>query len=88
MGRELIISCTCANRNAICDVNCKFCKKGKFIFKDLPIDEEVKVVVIDEKDGKPLLRIIDTQTSGTTFKIEKVEPVTLVELQEKLKELD
>jgi hypothetical protein len=63
-------------------------KKGKFIFKDLPIDEEVKVVVIDEKDGKPLLRIIDTQTSGTTFKIEKVEPVTLVELQEKLKELD
>jgi hypothetical protein len=62
--------------------------KGKFTFKDLPIDEPVKVVVIDEKDGKPLLKITDTKTSGTAFKIEKLDPVSLSELQEKLKELD
>tara|TARA_B110000211_G_scaffold233035_1_gene298171 strand:+ start:1040 stop:2368 length:1329 start_codon:yes stop_codon:yes gene_type:complete len=63
-------------------------EKGKFTFKDLPIDEPVKVVVIDEKDGKPLLKITDTKTSGTAFKIETLDPVSLSELQEKLKELD
>lgn len=63
-------------------------KKGAFTFDNLPINEPVKVIVIDEEDGKPLLKIVDTQTSGTTFKIDKLSPVTLAELKEKLKELD
>jgi hypothetical protein len=63
-------------------------KSGKFIFENLPLDEAVKIVVIDEKRGKPLLKIVDTKTSKKPIEILKLTEYTFEELQEKLKELN
>lgn len=61
---------------------------GQFTFQSLPMGEPIKVVVMDEKRGKPLLKIVDTQISKTALNATELDNYTLEELQEKLKGLD
>ena len=61
--------------------------RGKFIFEDLPINESVKVVVLDEKRGKPQLKIVDSKTTREPFEVKNLTEYTLEELKEKLKEI-
>lgn len=61
---------------------------GQFTFQNLPVGEPIKVVVMDEKLGKPLLKIIDTQISKTALNATELDNYTLEELQKKLKGLE
>lgn len=61
---------------------------GQFTFANLPVGEPIKVVVMDEKRGKPLLKIVDAQISKTPLNATELDNYTLEELQEKLKGLD
>ena len=63
-------------------------KKGSFTFNDLPLDEPVKVIVIDEKDGNTLLSITNTTISKKKYEVETLETVSLSQLQEMLQELN
>jgi hypothetical protein len=63
-------------------------KKGSFTFNNLPLEEPVKVVVIDERDGNTLLSITDTKIAKKKYKIATLQPVTLEKLKQTLKELN
>lgn len=63
-------------------------EKGSFVFENLPINEPVKVVAIDEENGKPLLLIEDTKTSEKTFIIDKLNTVELKKLKEEIENLN
>ena len=60
-------------------------KRGKFIFKDLPIDESIKIVVLDEKRGKPLLKIVDSKITKEPIEVKDLTEYTLDVLKEKLR---
>ena len=62
-------------------------KRGKFIFEDLPINESVKIVVLDEKRGKPLMKIVDSKITKEPLEVKNLTEYTLEELKEKLKEI-
>ncbi len=62
-------------------------KKGAFIFDNLPLDEPIKVIVIDEKDGNTLVSITNTTISKKNYKVETLEKVSLSTLQKMLQEL-
>lgn len=63
-------------------------KKGKFTFENLPVDEPIKVIAIDEKDGKLLIIIENTKVSEVAFKLDKLEATTLEELKKQLAKLN
>lgn len=63
-------------------------KKGKFTFDNLPLDEPVKVIAIDEEDGKPLVLIKDTKVSKKAFEMRELKPVSLEELKKTLEGLN
>lgn len=63
-------------------------KRKKFIFKNLPIGEPIKIVVLDEKKGTPRLQIVDTSVSKESIEIKNLTEYSLEELQEKLRELN
>lgn len=62
-------------------------KEGAFVFENLPEGEAVKIVALDEKNGKPLLKIIDTAIRESPFEVGELTEYTLEELDEKLKEI-
>lgn len=62
-------------------------KRGRFIFEGLPINESVKIVVLDEKRGKPLLKIVDSKTTRAPIEVKDLTEYTLEELKEQLKEM-
>jgi len=59
-------------------------KKGKFIFENLPLDEPVKVIAIDEIDGKPMVIIDEVKISNKPHQVGKLQHATLEELKRKL----
>ncbi len=63
-------------------------KRKRFIFKDLPIGEPIKIVVLDEKKGKPQLKIVDSIVSKEPINVDNLKEYSLEELQAKLKELN
>lgn len=62
-------------------------KRGRFIFENLPLEEPVKIVVLDEKRGKSLLKIVNTKITKAPIEIKNLGEYTLEELKEKLKEI-
>lgn len=63
-------------------------KRKRFVFKDLPIGEPIKIVVLDERKGKPQLKIVDSIVSKEPIKVDNLKEYSLEELQNKLKELN
>lgn len=63
-------------------------EKNIFKFETFPLDEPIKVVVIDEKRGKPYLEIIDTIVTSNILEVNELSQYTLDEMKDKLKELD
>lgn len=63
-------------------------EKNIFKFETFPLNEPIKVVVIDEKKGKPYLEIIDTIVTSEILEVKKLNQYSLSEMKEKLKELD
>lgn len=55
-----------------------------FTFEDLPLDEPITIVVIDEEDGKVLFKIEDTKISKEVFEIKNLNKGALKEIQKAL----
>lgn len=61
---------------------------NKFVFNNLPLGEPLKIIVLDQQNGSPLLKIVDTIVQREPIRVDGLQEYTLTDLKVKLKELN